>query len=149
MTNSWQALFAVPIVAALMFGQAVTSTVTGKLTDLSSAGIPLARVKVVNEESGITFNSQSNEVGLYRVPSLSPGRVEVEAQGFQRLVRKGLVVQVSDTVQADLTLQVGSVSETLNVTSAAPVVEAQTSSVGQLVERGMKGCRCRTVRRRL
>lgn len=56
-------------------------------------------------------------------------------EGFDRLVRKGLVLQVSQTLQVDLALQLGNVSQTVSVDAAAPVVDAQTSSTGQLVER--------------
>ena len=125
------------LAASLVWGQAVTSTVTGRLTDSSGAAIPNAKVVVVSEDAGVKYAGASNELGLYRIGSLSPGtyRVEVEASGFQRTVRTGVVVQVSDAVQVDLALQVGSMSETVNVSGAAPLVESQTSSVAQLVDR--------------
>lgn len=125
--------------SAYLCSQAVTSTITGRLTDPTGAVVPAAKVNVTNQESGVTYEGKSNEVGLYRIPSLSPGtyRVDVEAPGFQRLSRQGVVVQVSEVVPVDLTLQVGNVSETISITAAAPVVESQTSSVGQLVERTM------------
>src|SRR5262249_37291053 len=71
--------------------------------------------------------------------SLVPGlyRAEVEARGFQRLVRSGLTLQIGQTLQVDLTLQVGNAQETVNVSSAAPVLETQSSSVTQLVEKEM------------
>jgi len=81
----------------------------------------------------------TNDAGLYRVTGLNPGiyRLEIEAAGFQKLVRPGIVVQVSQTVQVDAELQVGNVQETLNVTAAAPMLEAQSATVGQVVERRM------------
>ena len=125
------------LTCALIWGQAVTSTITGRLTDPAGAAVPNARVTVVSEDSGVKYESVSNELGLYRVGSLSPGnyRVEVEAPGFQHFVRTGIVVQVSDVVQADLPLQLGNMSQTVSVTSSAPTLESQTSSVGQVVER--------------
>ncbi|MCL5743978.1 MAG: carboxypeptidase-like regulatory domain-containing protein [Acidobacteria bacterium] len=125
--------------ATILFAQAVTSTITGRLSDPTGAVIPGAKVTVVNQNSGVKYEGQSNEVGLYRIGPLSPGayRVEVEAPAFQRLVRQGITVQVSETVTVDLTLQVGNVSETVTVTGAAAIIESQSSSVGQLVERSM------------
>ncbi|MEK7755066.1 MAG: carboxypeptidase regulatory-like domain-containing protein [Acidobacteriota bacterium] len=125
--------------APWLLGQTVASTLTGRLTDPTGAVVPGAKVRVVNEQTGVGIPTESNEAGLYHVGSLSPGtyRVEVEAGGFQRLVRRDIVLQVSQVLQVDLVLQVGQVTETVEVTGAAPVIEAQSSSVGQLVERTM------------
>ena len=119
--------------------QTTTSTITGRITDPTEAVIPAAQVSVVNVDSGVTIEVESNESGLYRVPSLSPGsyRVEVESSGFQRLVRSGIVLQISQVLQVDLVMQLGAITETIDVTGSAPVVESQTSSVSQLVERSM------------
>ncbi|MGH9628575.1 MAG: TonB-dependent receptor domain-containing protein [Bryobacteraceae bacterium] len=125
--------------AALLVSQTTTSTLTGVVQDSSGGTIPGAKVQVVNEASGVAVQTETNAIGLYRVSSLIPGayRVEVESNGFQRLVRRGVTVQISQTLQLDLTLQVGSVQETINVVGAAPLVESQSSSTGQLVEREM------------
>ncbi|MBS1855426.1 MAG: TonB-dependent receptor [Acidobacteria bacterium] len=130
-------LWGMTLACAFIWGQAVTSTITGRLTDPAGAAVPGAKVLVVSEDSGVKYESVSNELGLYRVGSLSPGkyRVEVEASGFQRLVHAGIVVQVSDVVQVDLSLELGNISQTVSVTGSAPQLESQTSSVGQVVER--------------
>jgi len=127
------------LLRAFLAAQSTASTVTGVVTDTSGAIVAGARVAVINESSGVALAARSNEAGLYRVPGLSPGayRVEVEAPGFQRLVRGGITVQISQTLQVDLSLQVGAVQETVNVTGSAPVLESQSSTVGQLVEREM------------
>ena len=98
-----------------------------------------ATVTVINTESGVSYPASSNDVGLYRVAGLIPGayRIEVEAQGFQKLVRSGVTVQIAQTLQVNLDLQVGDVRQTVDVSASAPVLESQTSSVGQLVERNM------------
>lgn len=124
---------------AILNAQTTTSTITGSLKDPSGAAVPNASVTVTNLDSGIALPTQSNDAGLYRVSGLIPGayKIEVEAQGFQKLVRSGITVQISQTLQADLTLQVGDVRQTVDVSSAAPVLESQSSSIGQLVERNM------------
>jgi len=125
--------------AASALAQSTTGTLTGVVQDSSGAVIGGARVAVVNEASGVRTETESNPSGLYRVSPLNPGnyRVEVEANGFHRLVRSGVTVQVSQTLQVDVQLQVGNVQETISVSGAAPVVESQSSSVGQLIEREM------------
>lgn len=125
--------------ASGLFAQGGSSTVSGRITDASDAVIAGAAVRVVNEESGTAVSTVSNDAGLYRATTLLPGtyRIEIEARGFQRAVRSGVVVQVSQTVQADQKLTVGNVTETIAVTSRTPAVETQSSHVSQIVERSM------------
>ncbi len=131
--------FAITAQAIALFAQTTSSTLTGLVQDSSGGAIASARVRVVNEASGTSLRTEANDAGLYRVSPLLPGnyRVEVEADGFQRLIRSGISVQVSQTLELTLTLQVGSIQETITVTGAAQLVESQTSSLGQLVEREM------------
>ncbi|MFN0103196.1 MAG: carboxypeptidase regulatory-like domain-containing protein [Bryobacteraceae bacterium] len=127
------------LTATLAFAQGGSSTIGGRVTDSTDAIIPRAAVKVINEESGIAASAITNEAGLYRVATLLPGtyRIEIEAGGFQRSVRQGVVVQVSQTLQIDQALTVGNVTETVAVTSRTPAVETQSSHVSQLVERSV------------
>lgn len=119
--------------------QTTPSTLTGLVKDATGAVIPGASVHVIGEDSGVAIVAVANSAGLYRTPGLVPGayRLEVEAQGFQRMLRPGLTVQVGQTLQVDLTLQLGSVQESISVTAATPVLETQSSSVTQLVEKQM------------
>jgi hypothetical protein len=80
-----------------------SSAITGRLTAPDGAVIAGANVRVVNVNSGVSLGGRPNEVGLYRISPLQPGayRVEVEAQGFQRLVRAEITVQVSQVVELD------------------------------------------------
>ncbi len=120
-----------------LFAQTTASTLTGVITDPSGGAVAGARVSAINELSGVALPTQSNAAGVYRIGGLSPGafRVEVEGAGFQKLVRRGIIVEISQTLQLDLTLQVGSIQETVSVTAAASLLETQTATVGQLVER--------------
>src|SRR4030095_8883291 len=95
------AILLIPIGLAL-WGQTTTSTLTGVVKDASGAVVPAAKVQVVNEGSGVIVSAGSNEAGLYRVIGLSPAsyRIEVEANGFQKLVHPGVVVQISEAVHS-------------------------------------------------
>jgi hypothetical protein len=119
--------------------QAGNSAITGIVRDPSEAPIPSATVSLSNLETGIQQQTLTNEVGLFRLGSLVPGnyQIEVEMPGFTRLVRGPITVEVSQTVPIDLTLNVGQVSEMVEVTSAAPLVESQSSDIGQAISRQM------------
>jgi hypothetical protein len=119
--------------------QSGTSTITGTVKDATGAAVPAVRVKVVNEQSGALQSTLTNETGIFRVGSLMPGsyRIEAEAEGFQRLVRRPVTVEVGQVLALDLALELGKASETVNVTEAAPLTESQTSNVGQVVNREM------------
>ena len=130
-------LLALSIVA--LKGQTGTGGIAGSIVDQTAAGIPEAKVSAVNEESGARFDTVSNEGGHFRVTSLIPGRyqVEVEKEGFERLVRTGLVITTGQVVVVDLALKLGATSETVTVEVAPPLTETQSQSVGQLVNRRM------------
>src|SRR5581483_2117808 len=121
------------------WSQTTTSTISGVVKDASGAVIPGARVQVVNEGSGVAVSSVSNGAGLYHVIGLIPAsyRMGVEARGFQKLVHPGVVVQISEAVQVDLTLQLGNVQEVVNVAATTPALQTQSAGIDQLVERQM------------
>lgn len=124
---------------ALAFSQVGAGVVTGRISDPTGSSIPTARVDVVNEQTGAVQSTLTNNTGAFHVGSLLPGsyRIEVEADGFQRLVRRPVTVEVAQVIALDLQLQLGQASETVSVTETGPLIESQTSSVGQVVSRQM------------
>ena len=132
------AVFAVLFSIAAL-AQSGSSVISGNIKDPTGAVIPDAKIKVVNEATGVAVDSISNDQGLYRAASLVPGsyRVEVTMQGFDRLVRGPVVLEVGQVLALDLTLQVGQNNQTVTVTEAAPLVESQSSNVSQLVNQKM------------
>ena len=132
-------LIALMGLSALMWGQSGNSTISGIVKDPTGAPIPAAKLKIVNEQTGASSNQETNESGYYRAGSLVPGvyRVEVEASGFDKVIRRPITVEVGQMVALDLALQVGQASETVNVVEAAPITESQSSNVSQAVTRQM------------
>src|ERR1700704_3274161 len=132
-------LIILTLVPVILSAQSGTSSISGNIKDASGAAIPSAKVKVVNQGTGVAADTLSNDAGIYRVGSLVPGtyQVEVELEGFERLVRSPLVLQVSQVLTVDLTLVVGKQSETVTVTESAPLTESQSSNVSQVVNRQM------------
>jgi len=98
--------------------------------------IPKAAITVTNTATGITATTETNERGLYNVPGLRPGEyvIVVEAPGFTRFVRTGVTLQVAQVLQLDASLQTDSISESVEVTGAAPMLETQTSSRGLVID---------------
>ena len=83
-----------------------------------------------------TFASATNSDGLFRVPSLinGPYKVTVTAAGFKKQVRDGLTLRIGENLNVEVKLDVGAVTEAVEVTSALPLLETQTSSTGQVME---------------
>lgn len=138
--NQLRVIFLLAVSAILATAQSGTSTLSGQVKDPSGAPIPAARVRVVNTDTGVrSLPASTNDSGLYRFNALLPGRyrIEAEAEGFEQLTRSNLTLEVSQTLAVDLTLTVGKQSETVVVNEAAPLVDSQSSNVGQLVNRQM------------
>ena len=138
MRSSRYCVFAisVSIFASLASAQVGSSTITGRVTDASGAVVPKVNISVVQTDTNFQFKALTNEDGLYRIPSLSPGsyRITFEAAGFKKTVREGVDLRTGDVLAVDAVMQVGNVSESVEVTGAAPLLETETSATGALVE---------------
>jgi hypothetical protein len=117
------------------FAQIGVSTITGRVVDASGAVVPNAQVSVTQKGTNFTFNTLTNEEGIYRVPSLQPGdyRVSIEAAGFRRTNFDEVFVRTGDTVRVDATMQVGQVTEAVEVSGSSVLLETSTSTTGAVV----------------
>lgn len=118
-----------------LFGQ-VSSQLTGTVTDSSGAVVAGAEVTVSGVATGSERKVATNELGYYTVPLLPPGeyRVTVQKEGFHQVTREGVRLEVNQTARLDFTLEVGAVTETVNVVGAAPLLDSDTSAIGQVIE---------------
>jgi hypothetical protein len=116
--------------------QTSTATVTGTVRDSTGAVVPSVTVTVTSAERGTSQSTVSNEAGIYVVPVLNPGRywLAAEMSGFKKFLQEGLELQVNQTVRIDVNLQVGGTTETVQVSSAAPLLETDTSSRGSVID---------------
>ncbi len=114
-------LFAALCVAASLFGQAVTSSITGTVADVSGAVIPGATVTVSDRAQGFTRVTKTNGAGSYLVAAMPAGTytLTVTAKGFKTYVASGIIVLASQKIRADAKLQVGAVSTQVTVQGAA------------------------------
>jgi hypothetical protein len=104
---------------------------TGTVTDSSGAILPNAQLAVTDVATGVTRNVSSDGAGLYTAPNLLPGTYEIRvtATGFSTHVQKGLTLLVGAQQVLDITMQVGQTSQTVEVTTEAPIVELTSSTI--------------------
>ena len=129
-------MFALLLVIALpAWGQIDNGNITGRVMDSTGAVIAGAAVTVTQTEMNFETVTQTNEEGIYRAQSLRPGpyRIVVSAPGFKRMVRDGLDLRIADTMAVNVTLDVGAVSESVEVTASAPLLQTETSATGSVV----------------
>lgn len=119
--------------AALLPAQ--SGQITGRVSDPSGASVPAAQIAVRNEKTGVPLTSVANQEGYYTVTRLEPGeyRVDITAPGFRSVSRTQVRLDVDQVARLDFTLEVGQVTERVEITASATQVESETSSLGQVV----------------
>ena len=121
--------------ASPLFAQQQTAELVGTITDASGAPIAGAKVTISDSERGIQQSATTNGAGQYTIPLLPPSdhyTVTVDKQGFARVKREGLVLQVAQTAKVDIPLKAGA-TESIDVFMDAPALDTQTSSLGQVI----------------
>ena len=129
-------LLAVLAASAPMFAQTPTSTILGVVKDPTGGTVPGAIVTVTNTDTGIARTATTGEDGAYRFPALNVGnyQVQVMKDGFQTAERTGITLEVAQSAEIDMTLQLGAVGEKVVVTGEAPLVQTTSSTGGGLVD---------------
>ena len=119
---AWLAAFPLARTAS---AQVTTATIVGTVNDTSGGALPGVTVTARNVDTGFVHNVVSSETGAYRLEFLPIGPYVVEAalQGFKTAGRSGLVLNVNDSVRVDFALEIGTVTETVTVVAASPLVK--------------------------
>lgn len=137
--------FSLSLLAALLLTSFITvpparaqvtgATLTGTVTDPSGAVIPNAKVSVKNTATGVARDVTANSTGIYTAPNLLPGSydITISASGFSTEVRSGIVLTVGQNQVLNVALQVGKVTNLVQVTGAAPTVQLASSSISAVV----------------
>lgn len=120
---------------ALAFSQASSQQISGTVRDSSGAVVRAAKVTVRNAGTGIAREVQVNEAGVYSVPAIAIGTYEIEATaaGFKKYILTDLKVDVNAKVTADITLEVGALTDSITVATDAAQVETANGDIGRLV----------------
>jgi len=113
-----------------------TGEITGTVTDPSGAAVSGAKIVVVHTATSAERVVTSNETGNYDLPALPPGIYDLNAEfaGFRRAERKGVELQVGQVARLDFTMQLGNVSDTVEVAGGAPVLETENATIGTVIE---------------
>ena len=117
------------------FAQVERASIVGTVTDKTGAVVPGTSVRVTAESTNTSIEVSTGDSGNYSAPNLVPGSYMITAskQGFSKAVVKGFVVQVGQAARLDITMDVGSVDVAVEVVGAAPLLQTEDSSVGQVI----------------
>lgn len=127
-------LIAAVVLMGSLWGQA--GSVQGIVKDPSEAVIPNASVSVTNLDTGLRREANTNESGFYSIPTLPVGRYKVNAvhQGFSSAEVAELKLDVGQVARLDFVLRPGTLSESINVTATAALLDSETATVGQVID---------------
>ena len=117
--------------------QAVSiASVTGRVVDPSGAVVSGAEIKMTAVDTGIVHNAVTNGSGIYTLPTLPIGAYTLQARapGFQTYVQRGIVLQVNEAAQINVTLTVGQTTQSVEVQANAAMVQAQTNNIAQVID---------------
>ena len=120
---------------AILSAQSERGTITGTVADSTGAVVPKARVVVTNLATKLVSESQTNDAGDYTAASLpvGPYEVRVEKQGFRPVVSSGITLNAASTVRVDVTLEVGSALQTVEVSASAQLLSTESAKTSVTV----------------
>jgi hypothetical protein len=123
------------LMCVVSFAQEFRGALTGQVTDPTGAVIPNAAITVTNESTGAISKTTSGGDGLYTVPFLVPGKyqVNVSLKGFSSYLHTGIEILTQQTITENIKLAIGTSTETVTVTSGAPLIDVATASTGQVI----------------
>ncbi len=123
------------LIAVSSYGQTL-GEIVGEVKDSSGAVIPGANVTVTNTATNTSRSVTTNEAGLYAFPALVPGpyRLKVEATGFKTITRANVELQVQQTARVDFAMEVGQITETIEVAASAQMMATENATVGTVIE---------------
>ena len=116
--------------------QADTAVIVGTVGDATGAVIPGVELPLTHVATGAPYTAQTDATGYYRTPPLRIGEyvMEVESSGFKRTQRTGVILNAGDTRRVDILLEVGDLTETIEVTAQAPLLQTTEGSTGTVME---------------
>ena len=130
------ALFgALIVVSAPCVAQVASAELSGTVFDASGSVVPGGKVTATNLATNVSRTAESGKDGSYVLTQLPPGdyTLNVEAPGFRKLVQSGITLQINQQARVDLSLQLGQLADTVEITGQPPLLEAESSSLGTVV----------------
>ncbi|MCU0228918.1 MAG: carboxypeptidase regulatory-like domain-containing protein, partial [Bryobacterales bacterium] len=110
--------------------------ISGEVRDASNAFIAGARVSITNAATNATRSTESNDAGLYAFPALPPGMysLRVEKEGFKAFVRSSIPLEVQQRARIDISLEVGSINESVEVSDVGALLQTDNATVGTVID---------------
>ena len=132
----FRSAFIALLAAGLTSAQVDTGAISGVVRDRSGALVPGAKVRIVQQGTNLGTELQTNNSGFYSAPALQPGRYEITVtkEGFEQEKSQPLDLRVQDRAEVNFQLEVGTTRSEITVSTAPPLLESQTSSLGQVIE---------------
>ena len=129
-------IFLLLCTAGSAWGQAVTATLVGTITDASGAVVISSKVTATETNTGVSRTGSTNESGNYSFPNLPPGTYAVTAEmaGFKKVSRTGVDVVVNATTRVDLTLVPGQLTESIEVSAESAILQTDRADTGRKIE---------------
>jgi hypothetical protein len=129
----WVLALLVCLVATLASGQTITGTITGTVSDASGSVVPNVKVTATNTSTNVTSSTTTNAAGLYNLLFLPVGdyTITTEGQGFKKSVLGPFKLEVNQIARVDVSLQVGAVTETVEVRDIAPILQTESTATGE------------------
>lgn len=124
------------LVFTALLAQDPRGGITGTIGDETGAVIPGVKVRATNIETGVAASAETNQSGQYRLPYLPAGiyRLTAEAVGFKSFVRDRIEVRVGEMVDLPIRMEVGALTETVQISAETPVLETASASLGQTID---------------
>jgi hypothetical protein len=124
------------ITAQMMHAQETRGSIQGRITDSSGAVVPNATVKATNNATNVAIETRSNNEGTYTLPFLVPGiyNVTAGAAGFKTARKDSLELRIHEMLQLDFAMEIGQITEQVEVSGQAPLLEAADANVGQVID---------------
>lgn len=116
-----------------LYGQRDLATIVGTVTDPQGGVIPSAKVTITEDATGVSYDVMTNASGEFIRPLLKPGiyTVAVEAPGFKKGVQKNIELTAGGRIAVPLTLDVGEVTQTVEITASAPLLQTESTVIGK------------------
>ena len=128
--------FAAMLLGSPLSAQSTFGSISGTVADASGAAVPDSQVTLTSAATGAKQTYTTSGDGLYSFVNLNPGeyRLDVEKAGFKHVKRESIVVQVQQAVRIDVAMEVGAVSQTVEVTAETPLLTPTSTSLGQVID---------------
>src|SRR6202789_1903616 len=128
--------FAAMLLGSPLSAQSTFGSISGTVADASGAAVPDSQVTLTSAATGAKQTYTTSGDGLYSFVNLNPGeyRLDVEKAGFKHVKRESVVVQVQQAVRIDVAMEVGAVSQTVEVTAETPLLPPTSTSLGQVID---------------